>query len=77
MRRASIRAAGIVVDFLDVFQQQLILLGAGGAEPGSPFVVALAAHTKDPAGHRDVEPVVGQFMDQRENYFGRTFSRSK
>jgi hypothetical protein len=30
-----------------------------------------------PAGHRDVETVVGEFTDQREDYFGRTFSRAK
>ena len=40
-------------------------------------MVALAAHAKNPAGHRDVESVVDEFTDQRENYCGRTFSRAK
>jgi hypothetical protein len=37
----------------------------------------LAADAENPTGHRDVESVVGEFVDQREDYFGRTFSRAK
>ena len=31
-------------------------LGARRLHPGTPFVEALAAHAKDPTGHRDVKP---------------------
>jgi len=37
----------------------------------------LASNVEHPTGHRDVEAVVGEFVDQREDYFGRTFSRAK
>ncbi len=76
--RPAVGAARLGVDTFDVFEQQLVLLRrAADFTPGTPFVVALAAHAKDPAGHRDVESVVGEFTDQREDYFGRTFSRAK
>jgi hypothetical protein len=65
------------VDRLDVLEKQLVLLCASRLHPGSPFVVSLASNIQYPAGHRDVESVVGEFLDQRENYFGRTFSRAK
>jgi hypothetical protein len=42
-----------------------------------PFVEALAAHAKDPTGHRDVKSFIGELTDQREDYFGRTFARAK
>src|SRR6185312_7447420 len=54
-----------------------ILLDAWGLHPGTPFVEALATHAKNPAGHRDVKAVVGEFTDQREDYFGRMFSWAK
>jgi hypothetical protein len=61
-----------------VLEKQLVLLCASRLlHPGSPFVVCLAPNIQYPAGHRDVESVVGEFLDQRENHFGRTFSRAK
>jgi hypothetical protein len=60
-----------------MFQQQFVLLGAWRFHAGAPFVEALATHAEYPTGHRDVKAVVGEFTDQRENYFGRTFSRAK
>jgi hypothetical protein len=65
------------MNVLDVFERQLVLLYPGRPHPGDEFVVALAADAKNPAGHRDVEAVVGEFTDEREDYFGRTFSRAK
>jgi hypothetical protein len=75
--RPPVGAAGLFVNLLDVLEQQLVLLVPGGLHPGDEFVVALASDAKNPAGHRDVEAVVGEFTDQREDYFGRTFSRAK
>ena len=43
----------------------------------APLVVARSGHLEHPAGHRDVDAVVGEFTDQPEYYFGRTFSRAK
>jgi hypothetical protein len=60
-----------------VFHEEFVLLRPGRFHPSAPFIEALAADTKDPAGHRDRESVVGEFADQREDYFGRTFSRAK
>src|SRR5687767_11242937 len=65
------------MNLLDVFEQVFVLQCADRFHPGTPFVVALASHVQHPTGHRDVEPVVGEFTDQREDYFGRTFSRVK
>jgi hypothetical protein len=59
-----------------IVEQHLVLRGAGRFHPGSPFVVALAPNVQDPAGHRDVESVVGEFTDQREDYFVWSFSRA-
>lgn len=42
-----------------------------------PVVVARALDAQDPAGHRDIEPVIGQLLDQPEPYFGSTFSLAK
>src|SRR5215213_6716231 len=75
--RPPIGAARLGMNTFDVFEQQLILLHPGGLHPGAPFVESLAAHAQYPTGHRDVETVVGEFTDQREDYFGRTFSRAK
>ena len=44
---------------------------------GLPFVIAGPGHAKHPAGHRDIDTVVGEFVDQPERYFGRTFSLAK
>ncbi len=76
--RRAVGAAGLLVDLLDVFEQQLVLLvraaiPAGAASRSSPIGDTL----KHPAGHRDIESVVGEFTDQREHYFGRMFSRAK
>ena len=73
----SVGAAGFGVTTFDVLDQQLVLLRPGRLHRGTPFVECLAAHAKNPAGHRDRVSVVGEFTDQREGYFGRTFSRVK
>ena len=75
--RPAVGAAGLLVDLLDVLEQQLVLLRADRLRPREPFVVALTTNMEHPTGHRDVETVVGEFTDQREDYFGRTFSRAK
>jgi hypothetical protein len=75
--RPAVGVAGLGVDALDVFHVEFVLQRSGRFHTGAPFVEALAAHAKDPAGHRNGESVVGEFADQRENYFGRTFSRAK
>jgi hypothetical protein len=75
--RPAVGAARLGMDAFNVLQQQLVLLGTRRTHPRTPFVEALAAHAKDPAGHRNGEAVVGEFTDQREDYFGRTFSRAK
>jgi hypothetical protein len=46
----------------------------------APLLVARTRHSQHPAGHRDIDVqvgVVGEFLDQPERYFGRTFSRAK
>lgn len=47
--------------------------------PAAPFVVSRPGHPQHPAGHRDIDPVVGELTDQPEHYFGfgSTFSRAK
>ena len=75
--RPAISAAGLLVNCLDVLEQQLVLLRADRLRSREPFVVALTADIEHPTGHRDVETVAGEFVDQREDYFGRTFSRAK
>ena len=51
------------------------IAGRGRAAP--PLVEPRSGHLQHPAGHRDVEPVSGELLDQPEPYFGRTFSRAK
>jgi hypothetical protein len=50
----------------DVFEQQRILLGTRGIRAADPVVIARSRHVQDPAGHRDIDVVVGEFTDQRE-----------
>src|SRR5882757_584495 len=66
-----------VVNLADLFEQQLVLLDTWRIETTEPVVVAGSRHIEHPAGHRDINVVVGEFTDQREYYFGRTFSRAK
>src|SRR4051794_2038672 len=75
--RRPVRISRLLVDFGDVFQQQFVVLVAGRRWTVVPFVVARAGNAEQPAGHRDVDTVVGEFMDQPERYFGRTFSLAK
>jgi hypothetical protein len=75
-----VRLAGIVVDLLDEFQQQRILLLADRRWATKPVVVARPRHPKHSTGHRDIDihiGVVGHLTDQPKPYFGRTFSRAK
>jgi len=59
------------------FSNSSFSLAARRFHTRAPFVEALATHAKNPAGHRDVKAVVGEFTDQREVYFGRMFSWAK
>ena len=43
----------------------------------APLVVARPRDLQDPAGHRDIEAVRGELLDQPEPYFGSTFSCAK
>jgi hypothetical protein len=65
--RRAVGAARFGVDPLDVFEEQLVLLAPRRVEPGGPFVVAGPRHVQYPAGHRDIDVVVGEFTDQRED----------
>jgi hypothetical protein len=55
------------VDRLDVLEQQRVLLSASGFGPAQPVVLARARYVEDPAGHRDIDGVVGECTDQRED----------
>jgi hypothetical protein len=65
------------MDPLDVLEQQFVLLIAGRRSSFIPFVVAGARYSVNSAGHRDINTVVGEFMNQPERYFGRIFSFAK
>jgi hypothetical protein len=65
------------VDLFDVFEQQFVLLVPRRRRPVSPYVISGSGNAQQPAGHRDVESVIGEFSDQPVRYFGRTFSRPK
>src|SRR5439155_5667767 len=67
----------IRVDFLDVLEKQFVLLFPRRRRPVFPFVISGSGHAKQPAGHRDIDIVIGEFSDQPVRYFGRTFSRAK
>lgn len=49
----------------------------GLSRAAEPLVVARPRDLQNPAGHRDVEAVGGELLDQPEPYFGRMFSRAK
>ena len=65
------------MNLFDLFEQQFVILFPHGCRAVLPFVVARPGHAEQPAGHRDVDTVVGEFMDQPERYFGRMFSFAK
>ena len=44
---------------------------------GQPVVVGRSGDLENPAGHRDVDAVTAQLLDQPERSFGRTFPRAK
>ena len=48
------------MDLFNVFEELLVLQSSGRLRSEAPFVVALEAHAKDPAGHRDVESGDGE-----------------
>ena len=59
--------AGVVVDLLDEFFQQRVLLFAQGWWAAEPVVEARPGHTEYSTGHRDIDTgigVVGHFTDQ-------------
>jgi hypothetical protein len=68
--RGTVRAARLLVNLLDMFEQQRILLRPRRVQPRQPFVVTRSRHIQHPASHRDVDigiGVVGEFTDQRED----------
>ncbi len=69
--------SGAGVDGDDGVGQLRVITVTRAGRPVAPFVEARGRHTQDPAGHRDGEPIGGQFLDQPEPYFGRMFSRAK
>ena len=75
--RRTVRAARLMVNLFDQLHQVLVLLFPARGGPACPVVVTRPRHVQHPAGHRDVDTVVGQFTDQRVDQFGRTFSRAK
>lgn len=75
--RGPIGAAGHGVDVDDSVRQ----VGIGGVavrqRSSPPLIEPRSGHSQHPAGHRDINPVVGEFLDQPERHFGRTFSLAK
>ncbi len=65
------------VDLTDRLHQMGLFPRAIARRPRAPFVVARRRDVQDPAGHRDGDPVSGEFLDHRVDHFGRTFSRAK
>ena len=65
------------MDLDDRLHELLVSDLASRRGPAAPLVVAGSRDLKDPAGHRDGNPVSGEYVDQPEPYFGSTFSRAK
>jgi hypothetical protein len=65
------------VDVVDRVQQVGVVEVTRRRRPPEPLVIAGLRHLQDPADHRDRKTAVGEFMDQPEPYFGRTFSLAK
>jgi hypothetical protein len=65
------------MDLCDLLEQQFVVGVPGRYRAVLPFVIPGPRHAEQPAGHRDVDTVVGEFMDQPERYFGRTYSLAK
>ena len=75
--RRSVTATRVCMDLLDLLEEQFVVLVPRRQRAILPFVIAGTGHAEQPAGHRDIDIVVGEFMDQPERYFGRTFSLAK
>jgi hypothetical protein len=73
----SVGASRHRVDVHDRVAQIGVLKIAVGQVSIVPLVVARSGDPEHPAGHRDIDPVVGKLADQPEHYFGRTFSLAK
>ena len=67
----------VLTAMADVFEQQLVLFVARRQRVIAPEVETGPGNSEQPAGHRDVKSVVGEFLDQPESYFGSTFSFAK
>ena len=65
------------VDVSDLVEEEGVGPVPVRRRPRQPVVVAGAGDLENPAGHRDVDAVTAQLVDQPEHYFGRTFSRAK
>jgi hypothetical protein len=55
------------VNQFDLLEQQCVFLNARRIGPADPVVINRARHIEHPAGHRDINIVVGKFADQRED----------
>ena len=75
--RRAVAATRIGVDLLDVFEEQFVVLVSGRGRTVVPFIESRPGNVEQPAGHHDIDTVVGEFSDQPERYFGRTFSLAK
>ncbi len=73
----TVGAAGSGVDVNDRVQQVRVVDIAGRRRPAAPLIEPRPGNLEHPAGHRDVEAVGGELLDQPEPYFGSTFSRAK
>src|SRR5438552_1159945 len=75
--RRPVAAPRFLVDFLYHLDQLPVLRFPRRFRARCPVVVSRPRRFQHPAGHRDRDTVRGEFMDQRVDYFGRTFSRAK
>ena len=69
--------AGPGVDFPDYLHQLPVAQFPRRLGAAEPVVESRSRYVQHPAGHRDRYSIVGKLTDQREDYFGRTFSRAK
>ena len=68
--RGAVGAAGGGMHLGDRDGQLLVGHLAGAGCPAAPFVEARSRHPQHPAGHRDVDAVSGELVDQPVDHFG-------
>lgn len=72
----AVAAAGRGVHGDDRVQQVGVVQVTGRRLAAPPLRETRTGHLEHPAGHRDVQPVRGELLDQPEPYFPSTFSRA-